>query len=277
MRLAMPRILTRMPGSKAFQRGCALLVLAVSLGSGVNACELRMGWEPWKPYQYRNEEGDLKGLDIELMKAVTRQMGCDLTLVERPWKRHLRDLREGRVDLAAGADYSERRADYARFSDAYRTETVRLFVRAGEVAHYQLDTLSDVTEGNFRLGISRGYDYGDTFDAIAARPGAAEHIHAARNDLLNYRKLARKRVDGILTDPLVLHARVRGTELEGAFEPYPLAVKQARIHVMFSRASTSEALVQRFNRAMETITQNGAYDRIFNAYVRGSMTPTPAQ
>jgi ABC-type amino acid transport substrate-binding protein len=35
---------------------------------------------------------------------------------------------------------------------------------------------------------------------------------------------------------------------------------------MFSRASTSKALVQRFNNALEAITDTGMYDRIFNRY-----------
>ena len=244
-----------------------ILLLLVILPPTAGACELRMGWEPWKPYQYRNADGALRGMDIDLMKAITNQMDCDLELIELPWKRHLRDLRKGRIDIAAGADYSEQRSDYAWFSNAYRTETVSLYVRAGEISDYELKTLDDVLKGDFRLGISRGYDYGKAFDAIARSPEFDEHVQPARNDLLNYRKLMRRRIDAILTDPLVLNARVQGTKFEGAFEPYPLKVKQVPIRVMFSRQSTSKALVRRFNKAMTAVTQNGKYDRIYNCYI----------
>lgn len=240
-----------------------LLLLAPSLSP---ACELRMGWEPWKPYQYKDADGHLKGLDIELIRAMANQAGCELTLVEQPWKRHLRNLKKGRVDIAAGADYSLERAEYAYFSRPYRTESVDLFMRRGEADDYELKGLRDIRDQDLVVGVTRGYDYGEQFEAIKTLPGFEEHIEPARSDLLNYRKLARKRLDAILADPLALKARVRGSTFEGAFEAHPLRVKQAPIYIMFSQESTSKELVQRFNKALDTLTQTGVYDRILNTY-----------
>ncbi|MYL28133.1 MULTISPECIES: substrate-binding periplasmic protein [Halomonadaceae] len=244
----------------------AALILVLTAPATSFACELRMGWEPWKPYQYRDDQGDLRGLDIDLIRAIANRMDCELALVKQPWMRHLRELREGRVDLAAGADYTPERADFAYFSRPYRTETVRLFMRQGEPDEYELSALKDVIERDLKIGITQGYDYGKQFEALRQHPHAHNHIETTRSDLLNYRKLARKRIDAILADPLVLRTRVKGSAFEDAFEAHPLRVKQAPIHVMFSRASTSKALVQRFNNALEAITGTGMYDRIFNRY-----------
>ncbi|XOZ32554.1 substrate-binding periplasmic protein [Halomonadaceae bacterium KBTZ08] len=250
-------------GTKPILGVLILLLLPPSLST---ACELRMGWEPWKPYQYQDTDGHLKGLDIELMRAMADQAGCELTLVEQPWKRHLRNLKKGRVDIAAGADYSPERADYAYFSRPYRTESVDLFMRRGEADNYELKGLRDIRDQDLVVGVTRGYDYGKQFETMKTLPGFEEHIEPARSDLLNYRKLARKRLDAFLADPLVLKAQVRGSTFEGAFEAHPLRVKQAPIYLMFSRESTSKELVQRFNKALATITQTGLYDRILNTY-----------
>lgn len=249
-----------------FRAGIAVLLLFAipALGS---ACELRMGWEPWKPYQYRDSDGNLKGLDIDLIRAIATRMDCDLTLIEQPWARHLRELRAGRIDLAAGADYSPERARHAYFSDPYRTESVRLFMRHGEVDQYAFSELSDVAKEGLTVGVTRGYKYGDPFQALKESPDAQNHIEMARSDLLNYRKLARGRVDAILADPRVLEARVKNSAFEGAFEAHPLPIKQTPIHFIFSRKSTSKALVQRFNNALITITDTRLYDRIVNSYV----------
>ena len=257
---------------KRYRRNVVWQVLAAMLlGPGLaSGCELTMGWEPWEPYQYETRDGELTGLDIEIIRAVAGQMGCRIVFRELPWKRHLRELAKGDIDIAAGADFTRDRQDYAHYSRSYRTEKVQLFVQAGKADTYQLSGLEDIAREEFTLGISLGHHYGPGFDRIRSDPSLGQYIEDVREDMLNFRKLARGRVDGILADPAVLYAKTSGTELEGKFEPYPLHVKVQPVHVIFSRQSTDRDLVARFNEALDSITDNGMYDRILNSYLPSS-------
>ena len=35
-------------------------------------CVLKMGWDPWEPYQYEIADGQVFGLDVDLLTAVVR-------------------------------------------------------------------------------------------------------------------------------------------------------------------------------------------------------------
>lgn len=59
---------------------------------------------------------------------------------------------------------------------------------------------------------------------------------------------------------------MEGTEFEGAFEAHPLTVSDDPIHVMFSMESTSEAMVERFNEALEALRESGRHEKIINRY-----------
>ncbi len=64
--------------------------------------EFVMGWESWEPFQYKNDQGEVTGLDIELISAIMGNIDRKISFKEMPWKRHLTLLEGGRVHIAAG-------------------------------------------------------------------------------------------------------------------------------------------------------------------------------
>src|SRR5262249_44408670 len=76
--------------------------------SGSN--NLRGGWYPWDPYQYRDYKRGvpvLTGCDVEIERALARIMAIEIDLPEIAWKDHLAALITGTADIAAGATASE--------------------------------------------------------------------------------------------------------------------------------------------------------------------------
>jgi hypothetical protein len=58
----------------------ALLLIGLTLGAVVRAeaCDttLRWAWNAYEPYSYRDEIGDLVGLDVDLTRAILDLAGC---------------------------------------------------------------------------------------------------------------------------------------------------------------------------------------------------------
>ncbi|ODN42191.1 substrate-binding periplasmic protein [Piscirickettsia litoralis] len=69
-----------------------LLYFILTLTSFANPCDnkiLKVGWEDWPPYQYRDQNNQITGLDIELIQHLAKAANCKIKLIERPWKRQL--------------------------------------------------------------------------------------------------------------------------------------------------------------------------------------------
>jgi polar amino acid transport system substrate-binding protein len=169
---------------------------------------LRGGWYPWDPYQYRDYRRDvpiLTGFDIEIERALERLMGMEVLLPETPWQDQLMAIAGGRMDIAAGAVYSDARSAYAYFSKPYRTETDVLILRKGASARYPFRTvegmLDTFAKQKFRLGVIAGYIYADPrISAFIADPANKDQILPVAGDAQNLRNLLAGLIDGFLAD-----------------------------------------------------------------------------
>jgi ABC-type amino acid transport substrate-binding protein len=71
-----------------------------------DSSQLRGGWYPWDPYQYRDYKRGvpiLTGFDVEIERALARIMSVEIVFPEIAWEDHLTALAAGTADIAAGA------------------------------------------------------------------------------------------------------------------------------------------------------------------------------
>jgi len=142
--------------------------------------QLRGGWYPWDPYQYRDYRRGvpiLTGFDVEIERALARVMGVEIQLPEIAWQDQLAALAAGTADIAAGATASESRSRFAYFSKPYRTETNVLILPRGASGRYPFRTvdamLDTFAKQKFRLGVIAGFVYAD--DRVNAFIADAAH------------------------------------------------------------------------------------------------------
>lgn len=250
----------------------AILASSIVILSGSNlwaACSnpLLMGWEPWEPYQYQINE-QLTGLDIELIRTILKNSQCDVTFKEMPWKRHLTEIEKGRVDLAAGASKTSEREVYANYSAPYRTESAVLYVRKGESNSLKYAELKDIINSSFRLGVARGYYYGENYAQLLKQPKFKAQIHDVTDGNLNYKKLLKKRIDGFLDDPFAATARLRREGLQDQIEIHPMKIYSDDIFVMFSKKSVEPGIIDAFNQSLEQLKANGVYQQVVDKYLK---------
>ena len=105
------------------------LILALFIPIQSWSFDLAVGWELWYPYQYRNKQQQLAGLDFDIFNAVVKEAGLNVTYTELPWKRHLHYIKTGQIDIAMGSSYTKEREQYAYFTEPYRQEIIKLFVK----------------------------------------------------------------------------------------------------------------------------------------------------
>ncbi|ASP37938.1 hypothetical protein CHH28_04260 [Bacterioplanes sanyensis] len=248
----------------------ALPVLSVGLvAAAAAACpkeQVRIGWEPWAPYSVQ-EGGEYTGLDLDIAKAVLADMGCKVEFVQRPWKRLLLEIEQGKVDMTASASRNAEREQYGYFSQPYRTESVVLFVGAGQSANYgAINGLKDIAGMDFDLGVARGYYYGEEYAALEQDAAFKSKLNSAGDDVTNYKKLAAGRLDGFLADPFSAAAGLKELGLSDKVETHS-TVYSDDIYFLISRKSSSQAFVDAFNQSLTAMKSDGRLQGIIDQYL----------
>ncbi|MFT5636002.1 MAG: polar amino acid transport system substrate-binding protein [Cognaticolwellia sp.] len=243
-----------------------LLLICLMVNFTSYAKNFYVGWELWFPYQYRNSQQELVGLDFEIFNTIFAKVGYTAEYTELPWKRHLHYIKTGEMDVAMGASLSEERQRYAMFSEAYRQETVNLFVRNGQANNIKLGVLSDLTNSNYMIGIESGYYYGDEYQKLMKTAEFQEHILEVVDIEENVTLLLAGHIDGFLVDPATIRAFSDKYKMAGEFEKHALSIYQADIHIIFSKKSVKPGVVTVINKAIGDLKKSGKLDKIINKW-----------
>ena len=243
-----------------------IIVFCLFISFASHTKDLQVGWELWYPYQYRNSQQELLGLDIEILNAVFAKAGYSTALTELPWKRHLHYIKTGEMDVAMGASLSDERLRYAMFSQPYRKEIVKLYVRKGQADTIKIKNLAELTNSKFMIGIESGYYYGEQYHELRKNSQFLEHIVEVVDIEENVTLLLAGHIDGFLVDPATIKAFSNKYQTNGEFEQHPLDIYHADIHFMLSKASVSPKVVKDIDQAITDLKASGELDKIINKW-----------
>ncbi|MCH8930245.1 MAG: amino acid ABC transporter substrate-binding protein [Proteobacteria bacterium] len=230
-------------------------------------CTLVVGWDPWEPYQYQDLGGELRGLDVELIKELSARIGCKTRFLASDWASLLKMLKRGDVNMLPGATMTEARAKFAMFSDPYRDETFVLYVRAGEKGRFKADKLGDLLERGFRVGVVSEYLYGEEVTALQDNAEYEDQFISVPISELNFSNLINFEADGFLEDPFVAAAVIRKKGLAEEVEAHSIAIKTRDVRLMFAKASVEQSLVDAINVALREQKSDGSYAALLDKYL----------
>jgi polar amino acid transport system substrate-binding protein len=240
---------------------------AASAATPAGPCRLKLGWDPFEPYQYRNAEGTIEGLDIELAHAILTRAHCEVQYEEGRWVTLVQRLQRGDVDVLAGATRTPARDAYALFSDPYRNETFALYVRKDDATVQRSTTLQTLLDTGFRLGVRQQYAYGEVVEALQENPRYADQFIGVTLGDQNYQRLLDMEIDGFLEDPVSARLIIRKKGLQEEIEPHPLPIYSGSVALMFSRTGVDAAIVARINTALAEVRAGTDYQGIVDKYI----------
>lgn len=235
-----------------------------------------MGWRPWEPYQYKNSLNTLTGLDIDMVRAIMEISETPINFVEAPWKRHLKEVEAGRIDMAMGASKTKARDVWAYFSDPYRTESVALYVGKGKSEKWKFNHIKEIQNTNFNLCVTRGFYYGEAYETLIKKPSFKKHVGEVTTENQCYMMLKKGHIDGFLADPVGATTTLRKAKMLEDVEII-LTVHSNDIHIMFSKQSVSRQFVNTFNQSLAKLKSRGKYYDILERYLSLNQSEKPAK
>lgn len=227
---------------------------------------LNMVSEEWPPYSFTNDENVQTGLDMDMAKAILKEAGCTLvTAPPLPAVRRQLLFERGEFDLMLAATDTPERRRLARFSNAYRHETMALFVLARDHARYAgVTSMAAVLRGQAAVLAPRVGWYGPEFARAAPSLRAGGRLFEFGSFEQGMRMLGAGRAALIMGDRAAVLYEAQRQRL--ALRQLPFVLQQAPVHLMLSRASTTEDDLARINAAIGRLEKNGSLQALRARY-----------
>lgn len=94
-----------------------VLLMLAPLCRAADGEPLRVMTDLWPPFRMEGENGQLQGLDIDLLNELSRRTGLRFEVQRAPWARGLTALEQGSADLMTGLARTPERERYIRYLD----------------------------------------------------------------------------------------------------------------------------------------------------------------
>ncbi|MGO1659882.1 MAG: transporter substrate-binding domain-containing protein [Marinobacter sp.] len=234
---------------------CALAMMT----SGIQAEErdLRIAFDvPYAPFEYKDDNGELTGFEVELAEAMCEEMKANCEFVIQSWDGMIPGLLARKFDMVMSSmSITEERAKRVLFSEPYYNTPGGWFGPD--------DFNADVTDKSAMKGKTVGVQRGTTMDT---------YVTEELGDVVTVKRYT-------TADDMVLD--LEGQRLDAAFVDYPVgeqtilskdgfkevgeAVKLGEGMGVAMRKRDKD-LAEEVNDALRTLKEDGTYDTIMKKY-----------
>ena len=167
-----------------------------SVSFAAQGCVIKVGWMERPSYQYADKRKRPQGFDIDYMRAVGKDLSCDIEFRRLPWIRQTKEMKAGSIDLLLGVFKTGKSSGTMALSDSYRNDPVGFYVHKSDVKLIGRKSISQLMEGNFRLGII-GHDTKSIEVArLLKKPRYQRKISKIKSAQALLRNLNRKLING---------------------------------------------------------------------------------
>ncbi|QLY33745.1 amino acid ABC transporter substrate-binding protein [Nocardia huaxiensis] len=235
-------------------------VLAVAATVGLAACGsnddpnvLKVGTEgTYSPYSYQ-DNGQLTGYDVEVIKAVGDKIGRKVEFVQTPWDAIFAGLESKRFDLVANqvTINPEREQKYS-LSQPYTTSEGVIITKTGNTA---IKTLADLS------GKTCAQSTTSNWSKVAS--GAGCKVEGVEGFVQAIQLLKTGRVDASVNDSLAV---ADYTTKNGQGDVQVAGKTGETSKMAFAARKDSQALTDQINKALDELRADGTLARISEKY-----------
>lgn len=230
----------------------SLLFISLPLFSAQNKTLLINGDNNFPPYEFINDNGEVDGFNVDVLKAVLEVQGIKYDIKLAPWNEVRSALENAKIDLLSGMFYSEARAKLVEFSDPFIKVTHTAFFRNGEDVY----SPEDITKDKVII-----VQKGDIMHDYAKKHYTANKVVPMVDPESALRRLA----SGKDENAVVLIGRYQGMYLLEKFKLNNVLPADFTLHTSdycFASYLGNREVAYTLNEGLDIITATGAYKEI---------------
>lgn len=208
------------------------------------------------PFEFENENGEMVGVDLDLLKAISEDQGFQYELVVAGFSAAVTGMEAGEYDaVIAGMSINPEREAKYDFSDPYYDSGVGMAVAAdSDIASY--DDLNGKTVAA-KIGTE-----GCTFAESIADQYGFTIIQFEDSASMYQDVLAGNSVACFEDYPVLGYEISRGTALK-----LPLEMERGSSYGFATLKGANPELVEMFNAGLKNLKESGKYEEILNTYI----------
>ncbi len=206
------------------------------------------------------EEGQVGGIDVEILREIAERMGRTLTFKQGTFEDCLEMMAQGKADVMSSLLRRPEREAYLHYvQPRYRPRSEKAFF----VRTQDRDTLRFYDDLNtLRIGVKTGASYGPMFDndkGLNKIPADSVKI--------NISKLVAGQIDTFLTTDLEGDYWIRKLGLEARIAKAPFKFTHLdEIYMASSRKSAFASQAEAFSAVLNTLVKTGVIQKIESRY-----------
>ncbi len=223
-----------------------------------------LGDDDYPPFSFE-EDGELTGIDIDILNELFNRMNIDVEIELVPWNRLMALTKQGAVDGSFALFKTAEREEFCIYPEApVHYSTFSVFVRQGN--GFNFNSIQDLYGKT--VGIPSGFTISDEFDLAKAQGLiAVEEVQTSQH---NIRKLLAGRIDCFVANRLVTLYSIQQMGLAGQLVPLNQPIKEDRgaYFVLSSNSALAEKdkFIENYNVSLNEMYRDGTVQRILDAY-----------
>lgn len=237
----------------ALLAGAALLAVQPDRAAAQQEVVLANG--NWAPYQGKELENG--GPVTQVVTEAFESQGWTVRYEWLPWARGKREAARGKLDGTQVYSRTDARAKQFIYSDKV--------LELKDFIFYNVDNPVDWKKPADLAGLTFGgvidYDY----DIFKRNPDVDVTLDRIGKPILNFKKLARGRIDAVISNSLVGRNLAEEAGVSEQIEAHPKPASSEPYFVMISRkAENAEQILDTFNAGLAELKSSGRYDEIMS-------------
>ena len=251
--------------------GILLIVLALAIAAGTVQAKdwkvVRIGVEgAYPPFSWVTPDGELKGFDIDIAKALVAAMGAEVKLIPQDWDGIIPALLARKYDaIVASMSITEERKKKVAFSDKYYNTPGKFVCKKGAMKDFTRAEVAQATKGK-SIAVQRATIH-DRFVTEQGGEGVKVKRYGTQDDA--YLDLVAGRVDMLLADSVAIDdgflKKPEGKDFQ-FIGPDLSEVEYFGEGAGIAIRKQDTDLVEMFNKAIQKIRQDGTYKKIQDKY-----------
>lgn len=215
------------------------------------------------PVSYQNENGDIVGIDVDILNEVALRAGFKVSIELAPWKRVLRDLERGYIDGAFPLAKTPRREEYGIFIEVpIHTFTFSAFTKPN--SKFKYNSFKDLI--GKRVGMQLGFSISPDFDE-AVKNEVIQALEVESIEQLT-KMMASDRIDVFVAKPSHMAIYLSNSDVKLS-KIGDVSERFGAFLVMSKKAEfkNKKEIINRINHAMREIRDDGTMSEIVNKYI----------
>lgn len=223
--------------------------------------EIILATEVWPPFRIadKTSEHQYSGIDLDLLKEITKRLNVTFKIKHLPWARCLDFMKSGQADIITGLAYTPERAQYIHYSTIpYYVASPAFYLQKGK--GYLIKKYEDLYR--FTIGYSIDSAYFEPFnsDKSLKKFGVSTEIQLIK-------MLANGHIDVIIgTDCNVEHDIAKLGLKDKIEKAHYIPNKNIELYIGISKNSEFSKRYDELNRIIKEMVEKGSIDKIAEKY-----------